>query len=100
MEKVALTDQSKHKVKTFSLGMKQRLAIAQTIMENPEVLLLDEPFNALDDEHYLRVIKLLKREKERSKVIVIAAHGVIENKWDIIDEEIRLSNGKLVEAVQ
>lgn len=97
---VDLVDEAKVKVKNFSLGMKQRLAIAQAIMENPEVLLLDEPFNALDTENYLRVMKLLEREKAKNKIIVLISHGVIENKWDIIDEEIRLSNGKLIETVK
>ncbi|HHW70206.1 MAG TPA: ABC transporter ATP-binding protein [Clostridiales bacterium] len=100
LKDVNLFDKRKDKVKTFSLGMKQRLAIAQALMEDPQVLLLDEPFNALDDENYIRVLDLLKREKEKNKLIVIAAHGIIDNKEELIDEEIRLSNGKIVETLE
>lgn len=83
-------------VKKFSLGMKQRLAIAQAIMENPNVLLLDEPFNALDKENLECVLKILQNEKSKNKIIIIAAHG-FENA-DIIDESIELSSGKIIET--
>ncbi|SET53129.1 ATP-binding cassette domain-containing protein [[Clostridium] polysaccharolyticum] len=55
---VNLYDQRNSKVKTYSLGMRQRLGICQAIMENPDVLLLDEPFNALDEDNYKTVFDI------------------------------------------
>lgn len=52
---VGLDSESKTKVKNYSLGMKQKLAIAQAIMEGQDILFLDEPFNALDDESHKNV---------------------------------------------
>lgn len=73
-----LYDVRNNKVKTFSLGMKQRLALCQAFMENPDILLLDEPFNAIDDENLTRVIKLLNNFKEKGKLIIIASHGDVK----------------------
>ena len=66
-------------MKTYSLGMKQKLAIAQAIFEHPKLLLLDEPTNALDEESIGDVRKLLLELKEKGVLIIIASH----NKEDI-----------------
>ena len=79
LEKVGLHDVRKKKVKTYSLGMKQKLAIAQAIFEHPKLLLLDEPTNALDEESIGNVRKLLLELKEKGVLIIIASH----NKEDI-----------------
>ena len=93
LKKFNLYDQKDKKVKTFSLGMKQRLALCQAFMENPDVLLLDEPFNALDDENLKIACNLIKQAKENNKIIVIASHSNIDNlKFDNI---IRMNNGKI-----
>jgi len=97
LDKVNLLNVKKDKVKKLSLGMKQRLAIAQALMEDPEIILLDEPFNALDEENFNNIIKLLDEEKKKNKTIIIAAHGF---KNDIVDEEIKLSNGKVIEIIK
>lgn len=81
------------KVSTFSLGMKQRLALCQAFMENPDVLLLDEPFNALDAENLDIVLKLIDEFRKKGKIIVIASHGDVKFKFDKI---INMSNGKIV----
>ena len=94
VEKVNLSDVIDKKVKKYSLGMKQRLAFCQAIMESPDVLLLDEPFNALDDEHFERVLNLIK-EMKKDKLIIIAAHGFDTQKYPIFDEIITLANGKM-----
>ena len=79
LEKVGLHDVRKKKVKTYSLGMKQKLAIAQAIFEHPKLLLLDEPTNVLDEESIGDVRKLLLELKEEGVLIIIASH----NKEDI-----------------
>ena len=61
-------------VKKYSLGMKQRLSLAQAIMENPEVLLLDEVTNGLDKSGIKMVYDLLNEEKQKGKIIFITSH--------------------------
>ena len=63
------------KVKSFSLGMKQRLAIVQAVMEHPDIVLLDEPFNAIDNENMTIVCDYLNDYHSKGKLIVIASHG-------------------------
>lgn len=79
LEIVGLDPKDKRTVRKYSLGMKQRLAIAQAIMEYPEILLLDEPTNALDEQGVSEFRELLLREKEKGTIVVIASH----NKEDI-----------------
>lgn len=93
MEMVGLDYHSSKRVRQYSLGMKQRLAIAQAIMENPDILILDEPTNALDEEAVGVFRKILMNEKD-GKVIFIASH----NKEDIetlCDVVFKLENGFL-----
>ena len=71
--KVGLNDQHK-KVKDYSTGMKQRLAIAQAIMENPDVLILDEFSSGLDEEGLEMIYSILRDEKKKSKIIFISSH--------------------------
>ena len=84
------------KVKRFSLGMKQRLGICQAVMENPDVLLLDEPFNAVDEENVRLVYDVLNKCRAAGKTIVIASHGQIDTKRLIVDERIQMSSGSLI----
>lgn len=81
------------KVSTYSLGMKQRLALCQAFMENPDILLLDEPFNAIDDDNLEVVLKLIDEFKNKGKSIVIASHGNVNYEFDKI---IKMSNGRIV----
>lgn len=74
MVKVGLDPDSKKKVSHYSLGMRQRLGIAQAIMEDPEVLLLDEPMNGLDIEGVNDMRMLLTGMRENGKTIVLASH--------------------------
>lgn len=73
--------ETEDKVKKYSLGMRQRLNIAQAIFEQPDILLLDEPTNALDERSIECVHKILKEEKSRGATIIIATH----NKYDLED---------------
>lgn len=98
LKKFNLFDYKDKKVKTFSLGMKQRLALCQAFMEDPDVLLLDEPFNAIDEENLKIVCELIEKAKSQRKIIVIASHSNINNlKFDKI---IKMSNGRIKEIKQ
>ena len=65
----------KERLKKYSLGMKQRIVIAQAIMETPDILMLDEPTNALDEEGVALMRNIVKEEKERGAMILIASHN-------------------------
>ena len=79
MEKVGLENSCcKKKYKTYSLGMKQKLGIAVAIMESPELILLDEPTNALDEESVRKLLDILKEEKKRGACIILASHDMEE----------------------
>lgn len=72
--KVGLDPDSKKKIGKYSLGMKQRLALAQAIMEKPELLILDEPMNGLDNQGVEEIRKLLLELKEDGCTILITSH--------------------------
>lgn len=83
------------KVRTYSLGMRQRLGIAQAIMEDPEILLLDEPTNALDNDGIALLHIILKELKSKGTTIILSSH----NKEDIdllCDKVIEMDSGKIV----
>jgi len=75
MKQVGLDPESKLHVKKYSLGMRQRLGLAQAIMENPDLLILDEPMNGLDKDGVLDMRKYLLELKEQGKTILIASHS-------------------------
>lgn len=75
MEAVGLNYRSRLSVNKYSLGMRQRLGIAQAIMENPSVLILDEPFNELDKEGVVEMRNYLLNLKAQGKTILIASHS-------------------------
>lgn len=75
MRKVGLDPESHKRVGKYSLGMRQRLGLAQAIMENPEILILDEPFNGLDNQGVEDMRKMLLEERECGKTILIASHN-------------------------
>lgn len=74
LDEVDLTEAINKKYKHFSLGMKQRLGIAAAVMEHPDIILIDEPTNALDSHGVEMVKRILKREKERGALIVLTCH--------------------------
>lgn len=79
MDRVGLERSSfKKKYRTYSLGMKQKLGIAAAIMEQPDLILLDEPTNALDEESVIRLASILQEEKNRGALIIIASHDMDE----------------------
>ncbi len=95
LETFDLAQNKDDKVKTFSLGMKQRLAIVQAIMENPYVLLFDEPFNALDEKNMETFLDIVRKEKEKNKIIVIASHYIDERVISLCDKVYTIENGSI-----
>lgn len=94
LEKVGLDPRSKMPVGKYSLGMRQRLAIGQAIMENPHILILDEPMNGLDKSGVQEMRRLFEQMKEEGKLIILASH----NREDIdvlCDEVYEMENGRL-----
>ncbi len=75
LEKVGLSHTITQKVKNYSVGMKQKLAIAQAIMEDQDVLLLDEPFNGLDVDSVENIRNLLKNLNKEGKSIFLTSHN-------------------------
>ena len=86
LEAVGLDIANKDKVKNFSLGMRQRLAIAQAIMEGQKIIILDEPFNGLDKEGVEQIKTLIKGLKSPDRLILLTSHipGDIEELSDCI----------------
>lgn len=94
LERVGL--KSDLKVKKFSLGMKQRLNIAQAVFEKQKIILLDEPTNALDNDGVELIYKLLKEEKERGALVVITTHHK-EDLEEVCDVVLKMTEGELHE---
>ena len=94
LERVGL--KSDLKVKKFSLGMKQRLNIAQAVFEKQKIILLDEQTNALDNDGVQLIYKLLKEEKERGALVVITTHHK-EDLEEVCDVVLEMTEGELHE---
>ena len=97
MYKVGLDPDSRKKVKHYSLGMKQRLGIAQAIMDNPSILLLDEPTNSLDEGGVSLIRELVLNMKDENRIIIITSH----NREDIdmlADVVYSMSDGRLTKV--
>ena len=90
---VGLDRGSNKKVGKFSLGMRQRLGIAQAIMENPNLIILDEPMNGLDKKGIEDVKELLLKLKGDGKTILMASHYAED--MEICDEVFQMEDGKL-----
>ena len=95
---VGLDPNSKKKYRKYSLGMKQRLGIACAVMEKPQVILLDEPTNALDTDGIQMVKRVVLREKERGAVIVMACHDA-EVLRELSDVIYHINEGRISESV-
>lgn len=94
MEICGLNPELKLSVKKYSLGMRQRLGIAQAIMEDQSILILDEPMNGLDKEGVAAIRRLLLKMKEEGRLIILASH----NREDIdvlCDEVFEVEKGKI-----
>lgn len=84
------------KVRKYSLGMKQRLNIAQAIFEHQDIILLDEPTNALDESGVSLIYDLIKEEKRRGALIIVATHHESDLK-EMCDVILNVSEGRVSE---
>ncbi|MGX4600027.1 ABC transporter ATP-binding protein [Faecalimicrobium sp. JNUCC 81] len=94
MEKVGLNPNNKAKVQDYSLGMKQKLGIAQAIMEDQDILVLDEPFNALDYKTYEDIKNIIKSLKDEGRTILLTSHN-FEDIQQLCDRIYIMEEGKL-----
>ena len=96
---VGLKDTGKKKVKDFSLGMRQRLGIANALLGNPKLLILDEPINGLDPMGIIEIRELLKKiNKEKDITILISSH-ILGELSEMATTYGIISNGKLIEEI-
>lgn len=94
LEKVGLRQAANKKVQHYSRGMKQRLGLAQVLIDNPSFLILDEPFNGLDPEVKEQILQLLVDLKNQGKGILVSTH-LLEDIEGIADDFILLNQGKI-----
>ena len=94
LKSVGLEEAATKKYKKYSLGMKQRLGIAAAVMENPEIVIVDEPTNALDTSGIEIVKKLLKEQKERGALVIVSCHDT-QTLMELSDEVIKLNVGQV-----
>lgn len=95
IKQVGLDPFDKKAFRKYSLGMKQKLGIACAIMESPDIIILDEPVNALDESGVLMVRDILERHKQRGALIIIACHD--KEELELLSDEIFvIEEGKIV----
>lgn len=99
IEKVGLDPDDKRTFKKYSLGMKQRLGIAAAIMEEPDIVILDEPINALDEAGAMLIRDILSELKQKGSLIIIACHDTEELEF-LSDEIYEIYEGKIVNHIE
>ena len=95
LKQVGLFDRKNDAFKTYSLGMKQRLAIASALISNPQVLILDEPTNGLDPKGIVEIRELIKEIAAEGRTIILASH-LLDEVQKVCDHFCVLNNGKLI----
>jgi len=91
---VELEDAQHRKIGTYSKGMRQRIKVAAALVHNPDVVLLDEPFNGMDPRQRLHMMAVLREEAARGRVIVISSH-ILEELNDLADNVLVMVAGRL-----
>ncbi len=89
---VNLYEEKDKKYSEYSLGMKQKLGISQVIMENPQIMILDEPFNGIEVDTVKKISKYLLQEKKKNKLIIVSTH-IKEDLDNLSDEIYSFDNG-------
>jgi ABC-2 type transport system ATP-binding protein len=99
LDRVGLSDAKKKKVTNFSLGMKQRLGIAMAMVQEPEILILDEPVNGLDPMGMVDIRELLKSlNKEEGMTIIVSSH-ILTELYQLATDYIIIHEGKIMELL-
>lgn len=99
LERVGLDPDDKRKYKAYSMGMRQKLVLAQAIMEKPELLILDEPTNGFDEQAVELFQKIILEEKQRGATCLIATHQK-EDVKDLCDKVYNIKDGCCVEVTK
>lgn len=94
LKEVGLDPQEKKKYKKYSLGMKQKLGIAAAIMEDPKIIILDEPTNALDENSVVNLRGILQKHRDEGALIIISCHDSGELSY-LSDEIFYIENGQI-----
>lgn len=94
IQRVGLEDVMHKKYKKYSLGMKQKLGIAAAILERPDIVILDEPANALDEKSEEKLWEIVREEKERGALVIVSCHTseILET---VTDQIFRMDGGKI-----
>lgn len=98
IEKLNLKEEINKKYSKYSLGTKQKLGIAQVLMENPKLIVLDEPLNGIENDTAKEVRKILNEEKKKDKIIIVASH-IKEDIDTLADVVYNIDNG-IVEKIK
>lgn len=98
IEKLNLKEEINKKYSKYSLGTKQKLGIAQVLMEEPKLIVLDEPLNGIENETAKEVRKILNEEKKKDKIIIVASH-IKEDIDTLADVVYNIDNG-IVEKIK
>ena len=96
LKRVNLYDDKDKLYYKYSLGMKQKLGIAQVLMEDPKVIVLDEPFNGIEDISAKQIRNILKEEAKNGKIIIIASH-IKEDIEQLCDKVYKIDDKKIIE---
>lgn len=97
LEQVGLLEEKDKKYGKYSLGMKQKLGIVQVLMENPKVMIFDEPFNGIDEKTISSIENILKLEVKKDKIIIIASH--VKDEIIKLSDEIYLFENKKIRKI-
>jgi len=95
IRQVGLDPDSRKHVGKYSLGMRQRLGLAQALMEHPDILLLDEPLSGLDNDGVEEMHQILLKQKEQGRLLVVASHSK-EDIAVLCDEVFKFDKGKII----
>lgn len=96
LEKLNLMSERNKKYNKYSLGTKQKLGIAQVLMENPKLIILDEPLNGVEEETAINIRNLLQQEKECGKIIIVASH-IKEDIDKLSDVVYKVDSGNIIQ---